>query len=112
MRREKRTKMKKNERHTNSHNKEKENLEKNLQEDQQCEAKSDAADAECSKEEVTYLKSKLEEKSNQCDEYLNMLQRTAAEFDNYKKRTVKEKESLYYAHWNNDFEYLLQQIML
>jgi len=24
-----------------------------------------------------------------------MLQRTAAEFDNYKKRTVKEKEAIY-----------------
>ncbi|MDP4091867.1 MAG: nucleotide exchange factor GrpE [Bacillota bacterium] len=37
----------------------------------------------------------LDEKSKKCDEYLNMLQRSAAEFDNYKKRTSKEKESLY-----------------
>jgi molecular chaperone GrpE len=41
------------------------------------------------------IKTLLEQKSKQCDEYLNMLQRTAAEFDNYKKRTAKEKEALY-----------------
>lgn len=37
----------------------------------------------------------MEKKTKQCEEYLNMLQRTAAEFDNYKKRTLKEKEALY-----------------
>jgi molecular chaperone GrpE len=41
------------------------------------------------------IKTVLEQKSKQCDEYFNMLQRTAAEFDNYKKRTAKEKEALY-----------------
>ncbi len=38
---------------------------------------------------------KLSAKEKQCEEYYGMLQRTAAEFDNYKKRTVKEKESIY-----------------
>lgn len=44
--------------------------------------------------ELKELNKKLEEKSIKCDEYLNMLQRNAAEFDNFKKRTVREKEEL------------------
>ncbi|NLM57836.1 MAG: nucleotide exchange factor GrpE [Clostridium sp.] len=46
-------------------------------------------------QEMEQLKNELEEKSKKCEEYFNMLQRTAAEFDNYKKRTAKEKESIY-----------------
>jgi molecular chaperone GrpE len=45
--------------------------------------------------EMEQLKNELEEKSKKCEEYLNMLQRTAAEFDNYKKRTAKEMGSIY-----------------
>lgn len=37
----------------------------------------------------------LDDKSKKCDEYLDKLQRTAAEFDNFKRRSVKEKEALY-----------------
>jgi len=37
----------------------------------------------------------LDEKTRQCEEYFNALQRIAAEFDNFKKRTAREKESLY-----------------
>lgn len=44
--------------------------------------------------EVEELKAKLEEKEKQCEDYMNMIQRSAAEFDNYKKRTIKEKEAL------------------
>ncbi len=44
--------------------------------------------------EIEELKAKLEEKNLQCEEYKNAVQRTAAEFDNYKKRTIKEKEAL------------------
>jgi len=44
--------------------------------------------------ELENVKSELEEKLAKCDEYLNMLQRTAAEFDNFKKRTQKEKDAL------------------
>ncbi|MHB8065008.1 MAG: nucleotide exchange factor GrpE [Ruminiclostridium sp.] len=44
--------------------------------------------------ELEELKAKLEEKTCQCEEYINVVQRTAAEFDNYKKRTIKEKEAL------------------
>jgi len=46
-------------------------------------------------QEIDKLKSQLEEKTKQCEEYFNMLQRTAAEFDNYKKRTAKEKGAIY-----------------
>lgn len=45
--------------------------------------------------ELDALNVALDEKAKQCTEYLDKLQRTAAEFDNFKKRTVKEKEALY-----------------
>lgn len=48
-----------------------------------------------SKEELQEIKLKLEQKTKESDEYVQLLQRTKAEFDNYKKRTIKEKESLY-----------------
>ncbi|MDR1440234.1 MAG: nucleotide exchange factor GrpE, partial [Clostridiales bacterium] len=41
------------------------------------------------------LQSRLDEKDRLCREYLDRLQRSAAEFDNYKKRTLREKEALY-----------------
>jgi molecular chaperone GrpE len=44
--------------------------------------------------QIEALKLQVEEKTKKCDEYLGMLQRTAAEFENYKKRTSKEKENL------------------
>ncbi len=44
--------------------------------------------------EIQELKTLLDEKSKQCEDFKNMVQRTAAEFDNYKKRTIKEKEAL------------------
>lgn len=45
--------------------------------------------------EMEQLKNELEEKTKKCEEYFNMLQRTAAEFDNYKKRTAKEMGTVY-----------------
>jgi molecular chaperone GrpE len=45
-------------------------------------------------EKLKELSLQLEEKSKKCEEYLGMLQRTVAEFDNYKKRTAREKEAL------------------
>jgi len=44
--------------------------------------------------EIVELKAKLEEKTLQCEEYVNLALRKAAEFDNYKKRTIKEKDAL------------------
>ena len=57
---------------------------------------TDAVDAnEDLKKELDSVKAKLEEKTKQCSDYLEKLQRTAADFDNYKKRSLKEKEALY-----------------
>lgn len=45
--------------------------------------------------ELAEVKKQLDERTQKCSEYLNALQRSAAEFDNYKKRTAREKEALY-----------------
>lgn len=45
--------------------------------------------------ELGCVKKELEEKSKQCADYLDKLQRTAAEYDNFKKRSAKEKKALY-----------------
>lgn len=37
----------------------------------------------------------LEEEKKKSDEYMERLKRNMAEFDNFKKRTIKEKESIY-----------------
>lgn len=84
-----------------------ENLEQNLESDNNADIESDvqteekvkadesqSSDASCC-EEVEKTKAQLIEKTRQCEEYFNKLQRIAAEFDNYKKRTAKEKEALY-----------------
>lgn len=44
---------------------------------------------------IEELESKLKEKQKESDEYLELLRRTMADFDNYRKRTNKEKESIY-----------------
>jgi molecular chaperone GrpE len=46
-------------------------------------------------EDMDAVKAKLENKEKLCEEYFGQLQRITAEFDNYKKRTAKEKEALY-----------------
>lgn len=61
------------------------------------------ADTECAagdtggnmRKELDSARSELDEKKKQCAEYLDKLQRTAADYDNFKKRTTKEKEILY-----------------
>jgi molecular chaperone GrpE len=45
--------------------------------------------------EVLELKKQLEEKTQQIDENYNKFLRMQAEFDNFRKRTSKEKEDLY-----------------
>ena len=45
-----------------------------------------------SKDEVVDEKAELEKKAN---DYLDRYQRTLAEFDNFRKRTMKEKASMY-----------------
>jgi molecular chaperone GrpE len=49
--------------------------------------------ADC--EEMEKLTNELDSKTKKCEEIMDALQRTAAEFDNYKKRTQKEKETIY-----------------
>ncbi|NLL05139.1 MAG: nucleotide exchange factor GrpE [Clostridiaceae bacterium] len=72
----------------------KEGLDQNIETCDECNCEKEQSDTPCSKE-VEEIKAKLEEKSKQCEDYFDKLQRTAAEFDNFKKRTVKEKEALY-----------------
>lgn len=55
----------------------------------------ESPEGEALRKELEALRAELEEKSKKSEEYLNMLQRTAAEFDNFKKRTAREKEALY-----------------
>ena len=47
------------------------------------------------KETLQELNEKLQQKTNEAKDYFDRLQRIAAEFDNYKKRTAKEKEMIY-----------------
>lgn len=46
------------------------------------------------KQENATLKQQIEERDRQLDTYKNQLVRTAADFDNFRKRTLKEKEDL------------------
>lgn len=70
-------------------------IEENEVSDQNEAAQTDQSDAGSPENsEIQELTARLEEKTRLCEEYMNMVQRTAAEFDNYKKRTLKEKESL------------------
>lgn len=45
--------------------------------------------------ELSQLKKDFEQKEQEAKNHLESLQRIMAEFDNYKKRTIKEKESIY-----------------
>ena len=54
-----------------------------------------ASELEKATAELEKVKTELENKTRQCKDYFDMLQRKAAEFDNFKKRSLKEKEALY-----------------
>ncbi len=69
-------------------------FDQNIETCDECKCESEESNNFCLKE-VEEIKAQLEEKSKQCEEYFDKLQRTAAEFDNFKKRTAKEKEALY-----------------
>ncbi len=45
--------------------------------------------------DLSEMNSKLEEQTKKTDEYYEYLQRTMAEFDNYKKRVSKDRELVY-----------------
>ena len=52
-------------------------------------------ECDCENDDIDELKQELKKATNKCEEYFAMLQRSAAEFDNYKKRTLKERSNLY-----------------
>jgi len=54
----------------------------------------DPASLESLKREVESLKVQLEERTNQCESFKTQYVRIAADFDNFRKRTSKEKEEL------------------
>lgn len=64
-------------------------------------SKENEVKQDCSEEvnnennDVEMLKKQLEEKEQEAKNNLESLQRIMAEFDNYKKRTIKEKENIY-----------------
>ena len=62
-----------------------------------CEAEEEGAEAREAREKALALEKELEETAKKLAETEDRLLRTLAEYDNFKKRTVKEKEALYFA---------------
>lgn len=56
---------------------------------------TDKADGGSAEESIEALKAALQQKENEVNELMDRLQRLAAEYDNYRKRTNREKERLY-----------------
>jgi molecular chaperone GrpE len=56
------------------------------------EERTDASESDKEKKEIEELKKKLEEKEKEAKENYDRLLRSAADFENYKKRAAKEKE--------------------
>ncbi|KMT21640.1 nucleotide exchange factor GrpE [Clostridium cylindrosporum] len=50
---------------------------------------------ESTEESSENIKEMLSKKEAECEEYLDLLKRTKAEYDNFRKRTQKEKEGLF-----------------
>lgn len=67
-------------------------IEKNLEEKESKEVQEETVQEEVTVESLLKETEKLKEEN---DKYYEHLQRTAAEFDNYKKRMQKEKEATY-----------------
>jgi len=62
----------------------------------QTEKSEDICSENCnSGEKLQEILEKLQQKTNEAEDYFDRLQRIAAEFDNYKRRTIKEKETIY-----------------
>ncbi|WP_105619800.1 nucleotide exchange factor GrpE [Vallitalea okinawensis] len=57
---------------------------------------------------VTDLEEQLKSKEEEATDYLDRLQRTMAEFENFRKRTVKEKSSMYESGAKDALEPILQ----
>jgi molecular chaperone GrpE len=61
-------------------------------------------------EEDVNMTKKIEEKENEVKDYVDRLQRTMAEFDNFRKRTIKEKSMMYEKGAKETLEKLLPVI--
>jgi molecular chaperone GrpE len=59
--------------------------------------------------ELDILRQSLEEKDKKCEQYVDQLKRLQAEFDNYRKRADKEKQT--HLQWGKE-DILLKQISL
>ncbi len=66
-----------------------------------------SGDIKALKDELEAVRAELDEKSKKCDDYLDKFQRTVAEFDNFKKRSIKEKEALYIDAASDVIKYFL-----
>lgn len=76
-------------------NKKEKAVQEETREETKAEETSQAAEEQQSPEEfLAALQKQLEEKQEKCDEYLDKCQRLAAEYDNFRKRTVKEREQI------------------
>lgn len=78
---------------TNENNKDTQEPVEEMQEEVHEETQEDTSKSES--EKIKKLKQKLEETTLKSEENYTLAQRVAAEFDNFKKRTLKEKEKLY-----------------
>lgn len=45
--------------------------------------------------DIKKIEQELNNKASKCEEYFDLLQRSAAEFDNYKKRVIRERQNVY-----------------
>lgn len=72
-------------------------IQENIQEDAQNleEADIENKEGKTEKSEIEILKQKLEDAEKLSKDYLDKLQRTMAEFDNFRKRTNVEKNSMF-----------------
>ena len=70
------------------------NVEETRKEDKKAESKK-TVNPDKASEYIQKLNEDLEEQKRLADEYYDSLKRNMADFDNYKKRIVKEKESLH-----------------
>lgn len=76
-------------------NEEEEKIEVLEETEENCNLDSENPDSKQEGDEIKSLRDKLKAKEKECNEYLDLLKRTKAEFDNYRKRTTKEKENIY-----------------
>lgn len=83
------------------------NLNENLEEETAEEVVEEETTDTVEEENTEDLSEQLSKKEAECNEYLDMLKRTKAEYDNFRKRTQKEKEELF----NDGFRVAIEKII-